>query len=421
MNIERAMVSRALQSGGISTLLSRGIEVHHFAQTPDGQELSEIYEWAVKHTRQHNASPSAALVKERWPNFHGESSSDPLEALASTFIANVKRRYFASKVRELADAGDDPSQWDRLDEIMIDAGRDFVSLISSSRASRLSEMETRINEYESEKAKGQPPGFKLGIPSFDDMIGGVRPGNVVVLSGYTNMGKSLLASWFTLNVVEQEHPALFLTLEMSRREVLERIDTMIINFSHKLLRNRELSDSEIQTWRRIAKQFNAIKHDLIVLDGLGAFTMDHLYAEISRYKPHFTVVDYVQLMRRSRASMQSWEGLVEITNECKSIALSTESVILLVSQDNREAAQGGSTMATMGGSISVGQVADVYLGMHQTEEMRAQNQMSVKLLKVRNGARDKTADIGWDPSHMKFGEVNNGAEAFTGKETHAQA
>src|ERR1019366_10416485 len=101
------MISRGLQTGAIATLLARGIEVHHFASTPDGQECAEVFDWAVKHTRKHNGSPSPALVKERWPNWHGESSSDPLEALIDAFVSNVKRRYFASKVRDLAIAGDD--------------------------------------------------------------------------------------------------------------------------------------------------------------------------------------------------------------------------------------------------------------------------------------------------------------------------
>lgn len=428
MNIERAMLARALQTGGVSTLLARGVESHHFAQTADGQECAEVFEWAVLHTRRHNMSPSPALVKERWPSWHGEPSSDALEALIDAFVNNVKRRYFASKLLVLADAGDDPSQWGRLDEILIDASRDFAALISSSRVSRLSEMEHRVTEYQIEKAKGTPPGFQIGIPEFDDMIGGVRPGNVIVLSGYMGLGKSTLASWVTMNVVEQDHSALFIPLEMSRREVLERIDTMVVHFSHKLLRLRELSDEDEQLWQRLAKQFSALEHDLVVLDGLGNFTVDRLYAEISRHKPHFTVVDYVQLMRRSRASMQSWEGLVEITNECKAIALATESVIMLVSQDNREAAKGGSTLDTMGGSISVGQVADIYLGMHQTEDMRAQNRMSVKLLKVRNGPRDKTVDLLWDPSHMRFGAAPATAETFVREtprtdpvENHAQA
>lgn len=413
MNIERATVARALQTGSIATLLARGIDAHLFASTPDGQAVAEVYQWAAAHTRRYNVSPSPALVKERWPDWHGESSSDPLEALIEAFVNNVKRRHFAQKVIELSRIGDDPSQWGRLDEVLIDAGRDFAALISSSRVSKLSEMEQRITTYEEEKASGQPPGFELGIPEFDYMIGGVRPGNVIVLSGYLGLGKSTLASWVTLNVVEQDYPALFVPLEMSRIEVLERIDTMVINFSHRLLRMRELPDKDVENWRRIAKQFSALKHDLAVLDGVGSFTIDKLYAEINRHKPHFTVVDYVQLMRRSSTSMKSWEGLVEITNECKAIALATESVIMLVSQDNREAAQGGSTLASMGGSISIGQVGDIYIGMHQDEEMRAQNRMEVKLLKSRNSARDKSVNLHWDPAHMRFGPAKEGAEAFT--------
>lgn len=412
MNVERALLSKALQTGGISTLLARGVEKHLFAQTPDGQLCAQVFDWAASHTRRHNVPPSPALLKERWPDWAGEPSSDPLEALIESFLTNVKRRYFAAKVRELFAIGDDPSKWGQLDEILMDQARDFAALISSSRASKLSEMEQRIMEYEAEKASGKPPGFDIGIPDFDYMIGGVRPGNVIILSGYLGIGKSLLSSWVTLNVVEQGHSALFIPLEMSRHEVLERIDAMIINFSHRLLRNRELAEEDMEQWRRIAVQYRALEKDLTVLDGVGNFTINRLWAEISRHKPDFTVVDYVQLMRRSDSSMQQWQGLVEITNECKAIALATESVIMLVSQDNREAAQGGSTLATMGGSISVGQVGDIYIGMHQDENMRTANRMAVKLLKVRNGARDRTANLDWDPSHMRFAPAKEGAESF---------
>lgn len=407
------MLTRALATGNISALLARGIEPSHFVATADGQECAEVLEWATKHARRFKVAPSPALVKERWPNWHGEPTTDPLDAIVEAFVSDVKRRNFASKIRDLALAGDDPGLWHRLDEVLIDAGRDLAATISSARVSRLSEMEQRISAYELEKASGQPPGFQLGIPIFDDMIGGIRPGNVIVVSGYMGLGKSTLAAWMTLNVVEQGHSALFIPLEMSRLEVLERIDTMIVHFSHKLLRMRQLSEEDEQMWRRLAKQFTALEHDLVVLDGLGSFNIGRLWAEIDRHKPHFTVVDFVQLMKRSHSEMQGWESLVEITNECKAIALSTDSVIMLVSQDNRGAAETGSSLSTMGQSISVGQVADVYIGMHQTEDMRAAQRMSVKLLKVRNGPRDKVVDLLWDPSHMRFGEAEPGAAEFT--------
>ena len=104
-------------------------------------------------------------------------------------------------------------------------------------------MEARIAEYEAEKASGQPPGFELGIPAFDEMIGGVRPGNVVVLSGYLNTGKSL-GCVTTLNIIEQAHSALFLTLEMSRHEVFGARRHDDHQSSHKLLRVRQLPEED---------------------------------------------------------------------------------------------------------------------------------------------------------------------------------
>ena len=78
----------------------------------------------------------------------------------------------------------------------------------------------------------------------------------------------------------------------------------------------------------------------------------------------------------------------------------------MVSQDNRTAATGGSTLESMGGSISIGQAPDIYIGMHQDEEMRLENRLRVKLLKSRNGPRDITADLDWEPEFMRFGQAD---------------
>jgi replicative DNA helicase len=402
-------------------MLARGIEPGHFADTPTGRECARIYAWSIEHLKRHNVTPSPAFVKERWPDWAPEPAADPLEALIDAFVKNLNRRVYASHITELFHAGNDPANWERLPEIMMEHAREMSALISTTRAAKLSEMDQRIVAYEEEAALGKPPGFDIGIPEFDYMIGGLRPGNVIVLSGYLGTGKSTLASWITLNIVEQGYSALFIPLEMTRHDVFERIDTMIVHFSHRLLRNRQLPEQDVEVWRRIARQFRNLQKDLTVIDGVGAFTVDKLIAEVHKHKPDFTVIDYVQLMKTSSndRSRTHWEKLTEINNECKQIALATESVVMLVSQDNRDAAETGSTLSTMGGSISVGQVGDVYIGMRQTDEMRAMNRMEVKLLKIRNGARDKPVLLDWDPSHMRFGPAGEGAAGYPRKEINA--
>lgn len=401
MNIDRALVTKAVQVGGATTLLSHGIEERHFANTPDGQQCAEVFSWITQHARTYNAPPSQGMFRERWPTWQGEPTSDPLDALIAAFKAHVKRRAFSAKITELAQLESDPRRWDELDQLMLDAARDLSALVPAGTVGRMSEMESRIVQYEHEKANPDlNKGWKLGIPPFDEITNGIRPGNLVTIAGFSGLGKSLLSQWILMNALEQGANGLLCSLEMTKEEIFERLDTMVMNFSHKLLGRRELPDEQVDLWRRIAKQFSGASSDIIIKDRMMGTTVDRIYAEISRYKPDICVVDYVQLMKVHRRSAAQWETLVEVTNDLKGIALATECAIVMVSQDGRGSAQDGSTEQNMGGSISVYQAADLYLGLHQTDELYAQDKMEVRLLKNRRGEKKRQAYLKWKPATM---------------------
>lgn len=392
------------------------MEQKHFSSTASGDECQKIFSWSAAHSRKYGVCPSPHLVKNNFPEWRGEPSSDPLEPLIDEFLDEVRRRHFESTVLRLADYSKQRDQRHRLDEVMLDAARDLAAIVPSGQVSRVrSEMQERIDQYEIDKQEGFVAGIKMGIPLFDDLTDGFQQGDVATVAGYSGKGKSTLAGYMLANSLSQEKTGLLLSLEMSRKQVLERFDTMIMNFSHKLLRKRELPEDHIERWRDIARQYEDTKSDLIVADKLGTCTVDRVYAEINRYKPDITCVDYVQLMKGTKSSMAKWEGLVEITNELKAIALSTDSVIIMVSQDQRGSAEDGSTERNMGGSISVLQAADLYIGMMQDESMRLQNRMRVRLIKNRNGPPAE-ADLSWHPETMKFGPWQDDGTKFVKEE-----
>lgn len=406
MDIERALLTSALNSADITMLAARGVEGRHFSSTASGKECAAVYDFSAHHTRRYGATPSVAIIKRNFPNWHGEPAQDPIEALIDEFLADVKRRHFESTVIELAQVGKEiqsgrADMRHRLDEIMLDAARDLASVIPSGQVSRLrADMEERIDQYEIEKAEGIVQGIKMGIPLFDELTDGLQCGDVATVAGFSGKGKSTLGAMILVNALDQEKSGLLLSLEMSRRQVMERLDTMTINFSHQALRKRELPEDQVSVWREEARKYTEARQDLIVIDKLGRCTIDRVYAEINRYKPDITCVDYVQLMGSPKSSAH-WEKLVEITNELKQIALATDSVIIMVSQDQRASADNGSTESNMGGSVSVLQAADVYIGMHQTDEMRDNRKMELRLLKNRNGPPAE-AHLLWKPETMEF-------------------
>lgn len=412
MDSERSILSSALTSGSISTLLARGIEVKHFTNTKSGDECKNVFSFAAHHARKYGVSPSQQIVKANFPNWHGEPSSDPLEALIDQFLNDVRRRYFSAKVMELAQAQGNPANWGKLDEIMLDAARDLATVIPSGQVSRVrAEMQERIDQYEIDKVEGKKSGILCGIPLFDDLTDGFQQGEIVTVAGYSGRGKSMLSQFFLSQAIDQEKNALLMSLEMSKRQIMDRFDTMVTNFSHKHLRKKELSDEELDCWRRAAKKYENAKNDLIVIDKPGNCTVDRIYAEINRYKPDITCVDYVQLMKGSKASAAKHEGLIEITNELKSVALATDSTIIMVSQDQRNSAEDGSTESNMGGSVSVYQAADIYIGMMQNQEMREQKKLTTRLIKNRNGSPGES-DLMLDPEYMRFQPWDNTVNYF---------
>jgi replicative DNA helicase len=406
MDVERALLTKAFQVGDLETALGAGIELRHFMERPTGEKATpaEVFEWSSNHARTYGHTPSAAIVAQNWPDWRPEPVTDTIEELVDEFRNEVKRRLFESKLVELAGYGERRDQRYRLDELMLDAARDLASIVPSGGVERMSDMKQRIDDHEAELAAGIKRGLDMGIPLFDEMTYGVNPGMLMTIAGFSGRGKSALSTWIGTNLVEQDATVLMLSLEMTRREILERVDTMIMNFSSRSLNRYELTDAEITHWRRIAGLYAQAKGDMIVVDKLAGCTIDRLYAEINRYKPDVTIVDYIQRIKGlpSQRNIPKHEIYDEAANDLKSIAIQTDSAVILCSQDNRGAADTGSTETSTAGSVGIYQASNVYIGMAQNELMRERKQLELRLLKNRRGANIAEHSLFWEPDRMIF-------------------
>jgi replicative DNA helicase len=403
LDVERALLSTALAApDGVLGLVSRGVTPELFSPTPAGQQVATVYRWCVDFTRHYGQQPSVSTIQRSHPDWHGEFSPDPLDSLADEFLDAARKRYFEAAVVRLAKTTQDRSTWGRLDEVMLDAAREVASMLPSGRVARFSaDLDRRIDEYEDEKGRHRP-GTPMGIPVIDETTHGLKSGWLATAAGYSGVGKSYLAIHALLSAFESDKQAMLMTLEMSASEVLERLDTMIMRWRYNDLMHRRLTDHQIASWRDVARVYGKARGEIVILDKLGSCTLDRVHAEIDRHKPDVVALDYVQRMRVSYASKRPrYEQLEEITNDLKTIAMDTDTAIIMVSQDGRSSAEEGSTRSNMGGSISVYQAADVYLGLMQDEPMRAINKMRVKMLKFRHGPNAEV-DMLWQPETGTF-------------------
>ena len=75
------------------------------------------------------------------------------------------------------------------------------------------------------KTWGKVSGISTGYPTLDAKIGGLKPGELILIGGETNNGKSALAQNIAVNVAKS-HGVLFITLEMQKAEAGSRIRYM---------------------------------------------------------------------------------------------------------------------------------------------------------------------------------------------------
>ena len=78
---------------------------------------------------------------------------------------------------------------------------------------------------EASKLWGKVSGISTGYPTLDAKIGGLKPGELMLIGGETNNGKSALAQNIAVNVARQ-YGVLFITLEMQKTEAGSRIRFM---------------------------------------------------------------------------------------------------------------------------------------------------------------------------------------------------
>jgi len=125
--------------------------------------------------------------------------------------------YKLRRIKDLTAELDDDEVVDALDIIsdrLIDhAPKDGIIHISEA----LEELEV------AEAEKGTFLGLSTGYSTLDAKMGGLEPGSVVLIGGETSNGKSMLAINIALNIAKEMTNVLYMSLEMTRKQVWKRV------------------------------------------------------------------------------------------------------------------------------------------------------------------------------------------------------
>ena len=243
-------------------------------------------------------------------------------------------------------------------------------------------------------------GLKTGF-DFDQMITGLRPGDLFVLAARPSVGKTALALNMASNVAlgPQKVPILFFSLEMPALQLVLRILCSITRVSMYDFRSHRVSPAQ---WVDIGKAADALKASKIFIDDTGAIDILELRAKARRLKNKENIgaifIDYLQLITthsKGNNNSSREQDVARISGALKAMAKELNVPVVVLAQLNRAAEQNEKPkLSNLRESGAIEQDADIVAILHrdktkQSDNKRDQDQplpAELIIAKNRNGA-----------------------------------
>ena len=185
-----------------------------------------------------------------------------------------------------------------------------------------------------------------GMDALDRIVGGFYPGDLVLLGGRPSMGKTALAVNLALNAARRGEGVAFCSLEMQPEAIALRAMSEAMSVRGKAVSYRDLRAGN---WTDLHRE--AFTDAMKEVSELPIFMMPRDYADVGALMAgakqararlggnlKLVIVDYVQLMRASRAASR-YEIITEISTALKRLAGQLGVPVVALSQLSRAVEQ----------------------------------------------------------------------------------
>lgn len=192
----------------------------------------------------------------------------------------------------------------------------------------------RINHYNHVVENPEEiKGFLSGYKELDDYTWGVKNSEMLVIGGASSSGKSLLMLNMAINAWRGSNdPAqdiigfddgknvIYVSLEMSKLQLEQRIDANLANLKHKEIMRGLLSDADLAAYKNCLQFQKTYDKVFYILDMPRGTTMGEIDAKFETicgmFKPDAIFIDYLQLMKPTiNASGTDWLDVGKVSEE----------------------------------------------------------------------------------------------------------
>lgn len=267
-------------------------------------------------------------------------------------------------------------------------------------------------------------GISTGLRDLDTQTGGLHDSELIILAARPSMGKTALAATICENVAMDNHyGVLFVSLEMSRLELAERMLCSRGKINGHNLRNGTISKAERQ---KLIEASSDLSQAPIYIDDSPSRTMTEIAAAARRLKRReglrLIVIDYLQLIEPDNSKDPRQEQVSKIARRLKGMARELKVPVLCLSQLNRQAEASKDNrpkLSHLRESGAIEQDADVVMFVHREEYYMTNDEDKAKvagkadliIAKQRNGPIGDVK-VAWLKDYTRFEDLTKEEYSF---------
>ncbi|UER67320.1 replicative DNA helicase [Borrelia sp. BU AG58] len=351
----------------------------------------------------------------------------PTDKTVNTHVKIIKeyriRRDVSKIARELNDLANDSTK--KIDQFVEEAQRQVLSIELDYANTNLHHAKAVVERVHSEiyersmKTKEANFGILSGFRKVDDLIGGFRDSDFIIIGARPSVGKTAFALNIASNIAlrnNKRHKVGFFSLEMTSDALVKRIMASRANIDSFKVQNSILSGREIQALNNAA---NDISNAELYIADTANMSLLALATQARKLKKFSGVdiifIDYISLVSLEARNLPRHEQVASISKALKELARELKIPIVALSQLTRDTEGREPNLASLRESGALEQDADVVILLHRDKDLKSSSfgeetpaaQTQVIVAKHRNGPTGRV-DVLFLPHVVSF--VNKDSE-----------
>jgi replicative DNA helicase len=399
---ELMLISAMLNLRDHITPAARGVTEEMFYAYREG------FSWIEGYISQYGKTPSLAAFRSRFEDIPVRRGVDDLELFIEEVRENYSRQVLLKgldSVTSTLKRGDVQKAIRMLSSASISAEASLLGHEGDGNIfTDYEDIRREVIDRKLRRAKTGFAGIPTGIPTLDELTGGIQPGWFVVVTARAGVGKTRTLIRMACAAAFSGFSVQYDALEQTRAEIAMQVHSFASSeFGLGIFRSLDLAQgtgyetSEYSDFLR--KLSERVAGKLHVADNRrGRIAAATISAQIERNKADVVLLDYITLVEGA----EDWQSLSNLSTNIKQTAQRYGIPIITAAQINRNGARSkDQDLDDIAGADRIGQDADLVINVQQF----SQSVVVMHVVKFRHGPKGWRFYMKFDPNQGVMEEI----------------